>query len=95
MSKYVGSGREATVDCAISHKKPVQSDAEAFFANPNHVHPRIRATDAAMAAQANGELGIEDNDVLTVIEAAALLAGPPKCHKVVHDLLDLIQLRLL
>jgi excisionase family DNA binding protein len=77
MSKYVGSGREATVDYVIDRKKPVQSEAGASFANPNHVQPGIRATDASTTAQANGGLGIEDNDVLTVIEAAALLRVHP------------------
>jgi hypothetical protein len=53
MSKYGGSGIEATVDYAIGRKKPVQSEAGAFFANPNHVHPGIPATDAAATAQVN------------------------------------------
>ena len=37
MSEYVSSGREGTVDCGISHKKLVQPETGAFFANPNHV----------------------------------------------------------
>jgi excisionase family DNA binding protein len=77
MSKYGGSGIGATIDHAIGQKKLVQSEAGAFFANHNHAHPGIRAADGAATAQANGGLGIEDNDVLTVIEAAALLRVHP------------------